>query len=484
MARAKSEPKSTSATASPDGDTPTPKRRPGRPPKSETSGTADKKTPTNGRRKRRVGRPPKADAAKVAKKATGKSERKTPATTVAKKRVGRPPKTASAKAKSTGSTAGDKKRVGRPRKAVGPDDGRRIPVSATTTRALAAATRAADALKKERNALASAVEASTTARMKARATGQKRDKTLAKKARQKVQRLSDKVAVRRAAAREAKANVTKLKAEDLLNARMNNIEVRLQRAEEAATATIEAKLERQTEKFRATTLDRLDKVEARKRKKRARKAESDRAALMRKSRPQCRRPTMHCHPRYGKKDDAGHAPSEFASPAFRLARTPLVPISSETRARRQGVAGIRPQQQHVDPIACFEVGSILIDNHEAVGVGECRQPIRALVAGDRNNQAVIRGPHDSAHVLATSGHVSNTLDHTRPNRQRGLRNRATERVHRRRHEKQVRDDRGHRIPRQAEEERIADASHRQRLARFQRDAPKSTWPTSETTSLT
>ena len=118
--------------------------------------------------------------------------------------------------------------------------------------------------------------------MKARATGQKRDKTLAKKARQKVQRVTEKVSVRRTAAREAKANVAKLKAQDLLDARMNNIEVRLRRAEEAATERIEAKLDRQTEKFRATTLDKLDKVEARKRKKRARKAESDRAALLRK----------------------------------------------------------------------------------------------------------------------------------------------------------------------------------------------------------
>lgn len=118
--------------------------------------------------------------------------------------------------------------------------------------------------------------------MKARATGQKRDKTLAKKARQKVQRVTEKVSVRRTAAREAKANVAKLKAQDLLNARMNNIDVRLRRAEEAATLRIEAKLDRQTEKFRATTLDKLGKVEARKKKKRARKAESDRAALQRK----------------------------------------------------------------------------------------------------------------------------------------------------------------------------------------------------------
>ena len=93
--------------------------------------------------------------------------------------------------------------------------------------------------------------------MKARATGQKRDKTLAKKARQKVQRVTEKVSVRRTAAREAKANVAKLKAQDLLDARMNNIDVRLRRAEEAATMRIEAKLDRQTEKFRATTLEKL-----------------------------------------------------------------------------------------------------------------------------------------------------------------------------------------------------------------------------------
>ena len=279
MARAKSKAKSTAAGASPADDTPTPKKRRGRPPKSETSGTVAKTTPTNGRRKRRVGRPPKSQAAK---KATAKSTRKTSAKSATKKRVGRPPKTASAKAKVKRRGAAAKKRVGRPRKTVAPDDGRRIPVSTETTRALAAAARALDALKKERDALAAATDASTAARMAARTSGQKRDKTLARKARQKVQRITEKVSVRRTAARQAKANVAKLKAHDLLNARMNNIEVRLRRAEEAAAERIEAKLERQTEKFRAATLDKLDRVEARKTKKRVRKAESDRAALRRK----------------------------------------------------------------------------------------------------------------------------------------------------------------------------------------------------------
>ncbi|MCY3811674.1 MAG: hypothetical protein OXH15_07765 [Gammaproteobacteria bacterium] len=281
MARAKSKAERTSAKTSPTGDKPPAKKRRGRPPKSQASSTVAKKTPTNGRRKRRVGRPPKSQAAK-ATKATAKSTRKTSAKTATKKRVGRPPKTAAAKAKATRRTTTAKKRVGRPRKTVAADDGRRIPVSAATTRALAAASRASDALKKERGALADAVDASAAARTKARASGQKRDKTFAKKARQKVQRITEKVSVRRTAAREAKADVAKLKAQDLLDARMNNIEVRLRRAEEAATERIAAKLERQTEKFRAATLERLDKVEARKSKKRTRKAESDRAALRRK----------------------------------------------------------------------------------------------------------------------------------------------------------------------------------------------------------
>lgn len=287
MARAKSKAEPNSAKTSPAADKP-PKKRRGRPPKSQAgssatgstaSGSTAKKTPTNGRKKRRVGRPPKSQSAKVAKQATAKS-RKVSAKT--KKRVGRPPKTASAKAKASRTTVTAKKRVGRPRKTVAADDGRRIPVSAATARALTAVSRTSDALKKERAALADAVDASTAARVKARASGQKRDKTMAKKARQKVQRITEKVSVRRTAAREAKANVAKLKAQDLLDARMNNIEVRLRRAEEAATERIAAKLERQTEKFRAATLERLDKVEARKSKTRTRKAESDRAALLRK----------------------------------------------------------------------------------------------------------------------------------------------------------------------------------------------------------
>ena len=280
MARAKLKAEPTSDKTSPTGDTPPAKKRRGRPPKSQPSSTAAKKTTTNGRKKRRVGRPAESQAAKATKQATAKSSRKTSAIAPTKKRVGRPPKTAAAKAKATGRTT--KKRVGRPRKIVALDDGRRIPVSAATARALATASRASDALKKERGALADAVDASTAARVKARASGQKRDKTLAKKARQRVQRITEKVSVRRTAAREAKANVAKRKAQDILDARMNNIEVRLRRAEEAATERIAAKLERQTEKFRTATLERLDKVEARKSKMRARKAESDRAALRRK----------------------------------------------------------------------------------------------------------------------------------------------------------------------------------------------------------
>jgi len=270
MARAKSKAEPTSAQTSPTGDKPPAKKRRGRPPKNQPSSTAAKKRPANGRKKRRVGRPPKSQTAKATAKSGGKASPKA----ATKKRVGRPPKTAAAKAKATRQIT--------PRKTVSADDGRRIPVSAATTRALAAASRTSDALKKERGALADAVDASTAARMKARASGQKRDKTLAKKARQKVQRITEKVSVRRTAAREAKASVAKLKAQDLLNARMNNIEVRLRRAEEAATERIAAKLDRQTEKFRAATLEQLDKVEARKSKKRARKAESDRATLLRK----------------------------------------------------------------------------------------------------------------------------------------------------------------------------------------------------------
>ena len=277
MARAKSKAGPTSAESSSAGDKPPAKKRRGRPPKSQPSSTTAKKAPTNGRKKRRVGRPPKSQRAKATAKSTPKTSPK-----AAKKRVGRPPKTASAKAKTTSRTPTAKKRVGRPRKTVAADDGRRIPVSTATTRALAAVSRASDALRKERAALADAVDASTAARTKARASGQKRDKTLAKKARQKVQRVSEKVAARRTTAREAKSNVAKLKAQDLLNARMNNIEVRLRRAEEAASERIAAKLERETERFRVATLDKLDKVEARKSKKRVRKAELDRAALLRK----------------------------------------------------------------------------------------------------------------------------------------------------------------------------------------------------------
>lgn len=233
------------------GATPAPKKRRGRPPKSSTA--AAKATPTNGRKKRRVGRPPKAEAAAT------------------KKRVGRPPKADAAKT--------TKKRVGRPRKVVAEDDGRRVPVSAATTRAVAAAVRAADALKTERAALAEAVEASDAARTQARASGERRDKTLAKKARQKVQRITDKVTVRRTTVKETKANVVRHKAQDLLKARLNNIDVRLRRAEEEATASIESKVERETEKFRAATHEKLAKAAARKSRALNRQAEADRAAL-------------------------------------------------------------------------------------------------------------------------------------------------------------------------------------------------------------
>ena len=230
-------------------DSPTPKKRRGRPPKASSA----KAPPTNGRRKRRVGRPPKAET-----QAAGK------------KRVGRPPK-------GEAASAGARKR--RP---VAEDDGRRVPVSTATTRAIEAVARTADALKKERAALADAVDASDAARAKARSTGLKRDKTAAKKARQKVQRLNDKVATRRTAAREAKANVTRQKAEDLLKARLNNVDVRLQRAEEAANERIQAKLDRQTEKFRTAAEEKLNKAEARKAKVRERQADADREALQKK----------------------------------------------------------------------------------------------------------------------------------------------------------------------------------------------------------
>ena len=255
MARAKAKAETAASEAA--GSTPAPKKRRGRPPKSSTTAKAAPagSRSSNGRKKRKVGRPPKADAA--------------PKT--AKKRVGRPPK---AKAETT-----TKKRVGRPRKAVAEDDGRRVPVSTATTRAVAAADRAADALKKERTTLAQAIAASDAARTRARASGERRDKTLAKKARQKVQRITDKVVARRTTVRETKANVVKQKAQDLLNARLNNIDVRLRRAEEAATANIQSKVDRDTEKFRTAAHEKLAKAEARKSKARSRQAEEDRAAL-------------------------------------------------------------------------------------------------------------------------------------------------------------------------------------------------------------
>ena len=155
-------------------------------------------------------------------------------------------------------------------------------MAVATTRAQAAAARAVAALHKERQALAQAVDTSDGARTKARSSGERRDKTAAKKARQKVQRIAAKVAQHRSAAHEAKAKVVELKAQDLLTARLKNIDVRLQRAEALASARIAAKVDRQTEKFRTATLNKLAKVEAKKAKTRSGKAETDRAALQRK----------------------------------------------------------------------------------------------------------------------------------------------------------------------------------------------------------
>ena len=291
MARAKSK-TDAPVTKTKTADT-APKKRRGRPPKATTAEAA-KSVPTNGRKKR-VGRPPKAQSQKAAagngrKRATvatttkaktsAKTKSKASAKTSAKanaatkKRVGRPPK----------AKAGSAKRpVGRPRKSAPSDtDGRRIPVSLVTTRAQAAAAKAIAVLHKERQALAQAIDASDSARTKARSSGERRDKTAAKRARQKVQRIAAKVAQHRSVAREVKAKVVELKAQDLLTARLKNIDVRLRRAEELASARIEAKVNRQTDKFRTATLNKLAKVEAKKAKMRSRKAETDRAALGKK----------------------------------------------------------------------------------------------------------------------------------------------------------------------------------------------------------
>ena len=277
MARAKSKT---------DAAVPATKKRRGRPPKATTTEAA-KSVPTNGRKKR-VGRPPKAQSQKASagngrKRATvattkkAKTSAKTSAKANAKttkKRVGRPPK-----AKADGA----KRPVGRPRKSAPSDtDGRRIPVSVVTTRAQTAADRAGAALHKERQALAQAIDASDSARTKARSSGERRDKTAAKRARQKVQRITAKVTQHRSVAREAKAKVVELKAQDLLTARLKNIDARLRRAEELASTRIEAKVNRQTDKFRTATLNKLAKVEAKKAKVRSRKAETDRVALERK----------------------------------------------------------------------------------------------------------------------------------------------------------------------------------------------------------
>ena len=160
-------------------------------------------------------------------------------------------------------------------------DGRHIPVSVATKRAEAAAERAIEALRKERRLMADAVAASAAARNKARATREPHDKALAKKARQKAQRLDAKVAVKRTTARKARADLAKLKAHDLMEARLNNVDVRLRRARAAAAERIDEKLETQTAKFRDALREKLAKAEERRDRARKREAKADRAALRR-----------------------------------------------------------------------------------------------------------------------------------------------------------------------------------------------------------
>lgn len=218
------------------------------------------------------------------------------ATDAPKKRRGRPPKAASAaapksatKAGATSATTGagtgarKAKPGGRaPASQTAPKfDGRRIPTSPATTRAIGAAERAIKILKEERAALASAEGSADDARSKARETGSRTHKTAAKKARQKADRVSTRVAKQRSAVREAKARVVELKAKDRLNARLHNVEQRLQQQATAANDRVTNKLERATAKFRAAEEARLLRTERKKAKVREQGAEKRRAKLQR-----------------------------------------------------------------------------------------------------------------------------------------------------------------------------------------------------------
>ena len=194
-----------------------------------------------------------------------------------KKRRGRPPKAASTAAPSKDAKA----QSGRvPATQTPPKfDGRRIPTSPATARAIGAADRAIAVLKEERTALATAEDSADDARSKARATGNRTDKTAAKKARQKADRVSARVAKQRSAVREAKARVVELKAKDRLNARLHNIELQLQQQAAASSDRVANKLERATAKFRASEEARLMRTERKKAKVREQGAEKRRAKL-------------------------------------------------------------------------------------------------------------------------------------------------------------------------------------------------------------
>ena len=193
-----------------------------------------------------------------------------------KKRRGRSPKGAAAKSTTVA------KKTGRPAKAkqtISETDGRRVPVAPATNRAVGAAEKVIANLKNERQALAAAQSAASDARDKARATGAKTDKTAAKKARVKVERVTARVAKARATVREAKARVVELKARDLLNARLNNVNVGLEQAEALASERITTKLERAVEKFRSTEHAKLVRAEGKKAKQRKLAAEQRIAKL-------------------------------------------------------------------------------------------------------------------------------------------------------------------------------------------------------------
>ena len=116
-------------------------------------------------------------------------------------------------------------------------------------------------------------------RDKARQSGAKADKTAAKKARAKAQRISDRIVKTRATVRQAKARVVELKAHDLLNARLNNVNMRLAQAEALANERIETKLERAVEKFRSAEHSKLLRTEGKKAKVRKQVAERQVAKL-------------------------------------------------------------------------------------------------------------------------------------------------------------------------------------------------------------